>query len=223
MNRSLFASLPALAILAGCTADQPATDASNAQDRAEENAERNPNFEPTVEQADEASAATNRAAAPGLPLARDLTLAQWGKAENRQDCAPLILLSDGGQAATPRVAHFGGGWGVAFDQPSLRSAYGVAGTGSAVADATTEITRIGNLFPYVRPIGGRVGGLPGGSTAAYGVEGAMEYAADNPDGAGAKSLAYVVIPGQRCLYNVWSQRGRSHLESLLDQLALAPR
>lgn len=33
-----------------------------------------------------------------------------------------------------------------------------------------------------------------------------------------RQLAYLRVTGQRCLYNVWSQLGRSHLEALLGEL-----
>jgi len=37
-------------------------------------------------------------------------------------------------------------------------------------------------------------------------------------GTGPNWLAYVRIPGQDCLYNVWSRRGQAHLEELLAEL-----
>ena len=51
--------------------------------------------------------------------------------------------------------------------------------------------------------------LADGSRVGYGPEGG---------GAGPNWLAYVRIPGQDCLYNVWSRRGRAHLEELLAEL-----
>ena len=62
-------------------------------------------------------------------VANQMVNRQWAKAENRAICAPLGVtpaIADGGK---PRAAYFGGGWGVAFDRPGLRSAFGVAGTG----------------------------------------------------------------------------------------------
>jgi hypothetical protein len=47
-----------------------------------------------------------------------------------------------------------------------------------------------------------------GSRVGYGPEG----------GTGPNWLAYVRIPGQDCLYNVWSRQGRAQLEQLLAQL-----
>ena len=46
------------------------------------------------------------------------------------------------------------------------------------------------------------------SRVGYGPEG----------GTGPNWLAYVQIPGQDCLYNVWSRQGRVHLEALLARL-----
>ena len=47
-----------------------------------------------------------------------------------------------------------------------------------------------------------------GSTAGYGPEG----------GTGPNQLAYLRIPGQQCLYNVWSNLGPEHLVQLLERL-----
>ena len=44
------------------------------------------------------------------------------------------------------------------------------------------------------------------------------YPADNPDGRGLNSVAYVRVGGERCTYNLWSRLGRAHLEVLLDSL-----
>jgi hypothetical protein len=52
---------------------------------------------------------------------------------------------------------------------------------------------------------------PSGMRAGYGLEGFTM---------GPDWLAYVLIPGQRCLYNVWSFVGREHLERLLDHLRI---
>lgn len=47
-----------------------------------------------------------------------------------------------------------------------------------------------------------------GSRAGYGPDG----------GTGPNWLAYLRIPGQRCLYNVWSREGKEPLEALLRSL-----
>ena len=123
----------------------------------------------------------------------------WRAAENRQRCAllaPVRLDSAVVAQARPRSATFSGGWGVAYDLPSERSAFGVAGTGASAwsGDVYDE-------WPMKRV-------FADGSRVGYGPEG----------GTGPNWLAYVRIPGQDCLYNVWSRQGRVHLEQLLAEL-----
>lgn len=122
--------------------------------------------------------------------------AEWRKAPNRATCALVAPSSLGeGAGATARAATFSGGWAVAYDRPGLRSAFGVAGTGSRAADPAYDD------WPHRRA-------WADGGTAGYGPEG----------GTGPNQLAYLRIPGQDCLYNVWSRLGRAHLEHLLDHL-----
>jgi hypothetical protein len=123
-------------------------------------------------------------------------LTEWGKAENRSGCAPLAPAALGaGEGATARAASFAGGWGVAYDLPRQRNAFGIAGTGVLAADSSYSD------WPFHLD-------WSDGSTAGYGPEG----------GTGPNQLAYLRIPGQACLYNVWSRLGREHLELLLSQL-----
>lgn len=123
----------------------------------------------------------------------------WRQAENRASCAllaPERLDPALQQAATLRAATFSGGWAVAYDLPNARSAFGVAGTGARAWDAG-----VFDEWPHRRV-------LADGSRVGYG-----------PEGGGTPNwLAYVRIPQQECLYNVWSRRGREHLEELLGQL-----
>lgn len=122
----------------------------------------------------------------------------WEAAENRGSCALIAPDSLGaGAEATPRRATFGGGWGVAYDLPDLRSAFGVAGTGVEPGSDTYD------EWPHERC-------WSDGSVAEYGPEG----------GAGPNQLAYLRIDGQSCLYNVWSRLGLEHLEFLLHRLRL---
>lgn len=121
---------------------------------------------------------------------------QWAKAANRATCAPIAPAALGeAVGAVPRAATFSGGWGVAYDLPGNRSAFGVAGAG-VTAGAPGQAT-----WPHELR-------WADGSTAGYGPEG----------GTGPNQLAYLQIAGQRCLYNVWSRLGREHLEYLLGQL-----
>jgi hypothetical protein len=121
---------------------------------------------------------------------------EWRKAANRATCALIAPASLGaGTGATPRGATFSGGWAVAYDRPGLRSAFGVAGTGSRAADPSYDD------WPHRRT-------WPDGSSTGYGPEG----------GTGPNQLAYLRIQGQDCLYNVWSRLGVAHLEQLLESL-----
>lgn len=121
---------------------------------------------------------------------------QWRQAENRAGCALIAPRALGaGEGATPRAATFSGGWAVAYDQPDLRSAFGVAGAGVA-ADGPSYAD-----WPHARA-------WADGSSASYGPEG----------GTGPNQLAYLRIAGQQCLYNIWSRLGVEHLEFLLEQL-----
>lgn len=150
-----------------------------------------------------------------VPLAEDLVRNEWRTAANKDQCAPLVLTSDGGVPGEARRANFGGGWGVAFDTDSARSAYGVAGPGLTDADkADGQEARLRGQWPYFMALPD----LPAPAFAGYGLEGARAYAADLPEGVGENSLAYVRVAGQDCTYNVWSRLGRAHLEALLNSL-----
>lgn len=121
---------------------------------------------------------------------------EWRGAENRSTCALVAPASLGeGADARPRRASFSGGWAVAYDREGLRSAFGVAGTGSRASDPAYS------GWPHRRE-------WADGSSADYGPEG----------GTGPSELAYLRIQGQDCLYNVWSRLGRAHLEHLLQSL-----
>ena len=164
------------------------------------------------------------AAAPPRLIGQATALREWRVAHNRASCAPLALASNGGVSATARRAYFGAGWGVAFDTRQVRSAYGFAGVGLLDEDSLGHEAKraaLARQWPYTRELGRR-GGLPRGSFAGYGLEGGARYAAANPQGRRQHSLAYLRIPGQACMYNVWSRVSRRHLEQILDSLRLVP-
>ena len=172
-------------------------------------------------------ARTAVAASPSPPaedrrlVGEAVVLAQWREADNREHCVPLAFTGTGGARGAPRPAEFAGGWGVAFDLPELRSAFGVAGPGLVAADDAAEEAqrrRLHEQWPYFRDLAA----LPEPAFAGYGVEGGAAYPAGNPNGRGVNSLAYVRVDGQRCTYNVWSRLGRRHLETLLDGLRPVP-
>jgi hypothetical protein len=124
-------------------------------------------------------------------------ITEWRKAENRDKCALLVIdgLSNSSEAWSRR-ANFGGGWAVAYDSAKERSEFGIAGSGADV-DSPNPVYR----FPLTRR-------WADGSVANYGLQG----------GVGPDYVAYLQVAGQKCLYNVWSKRGRAHLESLIDRL-----
>lgn len=146
-----------------------------------------------------------------------LIRSEWARAANRDRCGPLGFARNVEGAA--RRANFSGGWAVAWDRAGLRSAFGIAGTGSVpedAADAPANRARLAGQWPHFRELPA----LPQPAFAGYGVEGAEAYPADNLGGKGLNSLAYVRLGGQSCHYNVWSRLGRAHLEQLLDSLRL---
>lgn len=151
------------------------------------------------------------------PLAAALVRAEWARSNDREHCGPLAFTTDGGAPATARRAEFSGGWGVAFDTPQVRSAYGLAGPGVIDGDEAppaAQAERLGRQWPHFTTLAG----LPAPAFAGYGVEGAQDFPAGNPDGRGLNAVAYVRVGGERCTYNVWSRLGRAHLEVLLDSL-----
>ena len=75
---------------------------------------------------------------------------------------------------------------------------GIAGAGVEGSPENLE------KWPYHKQI-------PGGIRAGYGLEGVTM---------GPGWLAYVLVPGQGCLYNVWSHVSREQLEEILDGLRL---
>lgn len=167
-----------------------------------------------------APTASARVARPQI-VSQDLIYREWSKSAVRWQCAPLAFTVRGKLQAKARRADFSDGWSVAYDLPGKRSAFGLAGTGIADADrvpAAERARRLAAQWPYTR----RLPRLSQIGIAGYGIEGAQPYSAENPDGTGEDSLAYVYVGGQACLYNVWSKLGRRHLEQLLDGLVILP-
>ncbi|WP_374414577.1 hypothetical protein [Novosphingobium colocasiae] len=213
--RTLTLLLAPAALLTGCTPEPDAPEASQTSVAEDMASPVDPSQSATELPADHL--APDDPPVVHRPLAADLVRREWARAANRKVCAPLLFNSDAGAPASPRAAHFAGGWAVAFDLPGTRSAYGIAGTGSLDEDevppAQSE-ARLREQWPHFT----RLPDLPQPAYAGYGLEGARPFAATNPDGRGENALAYVRVGGQRCLYNVWSRLGRAHLEALLDSL-----
>jgi hypothetical protein len=139
----------------------------------------------------------------------------WAKAENRIWCSALYPQDPG--ALNPngisRSADFSGGWAVAWDLPNGpgreatdgycancgRGAYGVAGVD--FSGSFDDLNIWSDQLEW-----------EDGSRAGYGLE-----SLESP-GSGAPWLAYLVVDGQGCMYNVWSFLGEEHLLTLLDSL-----
>lgn len=182
---------------------------------------------PRVAANDAAQAPPNRATPPDAAIAvvpwlgEKIARAEWSGAANRDTCAPLALKSDAKAGGKARAASFSGGWAVAFDQPDRRSAYGFAGVGALPEDKldfAVLVDRLAKQWPYVRRWDAG-DNLPSGSATGYGLEGFQDYPAGS-SGFGRQSVAYLRIPGQSCLYNIWSRLGRDHLELMLGELVL---
>lgn len=125
---------------------------------------------------------------------------EWSKSPTKTTC-PILALPKNSNAQisghSARRANFSGGWGVAYDLPNDRSAYGVANVGVLKSGE-----QVFDNWPYNVS-------YQDGSRVGYGHEGG------DPS---AKWLAYLVIPQNRCFYNVWSSQGQSHLEQMISEL-----
>lgn len=199
MRASLVGIVAGCAIILGCGPSQPAP------------AEQTDSVSPAP-----ATPAPVPPATPGLPAAPGAPSAPWSSAKlsrtevprvyldvwraaaNRSRCALLApsTLPAGVDAAVARSASFSGGWAVAYDLPQERSAFGVAGSGS-----DPRSPGLYDRWPHKIT-------WADGSSVGYGPEA----------GSGPNWLAYLIIPEQKCLYNVWSRRGQAHLEQLLATL-----
>jgi len=136
---------------------------------------------------------------PTQPLAAGsvprVLINEWRKAENRASCAPVWIDDAAVGDKQIRARYFGGGWGVTVRNPRR---WGVAGAGVVAGPQDLEKWK----FHRENAAGVRAG---------YGLEGFDM---------GPDWLAYVLVPGQSCLYNVWSSVGKEHLEHLIDHLRL---
>lgn len=124
---------------------------------------------------------------------------EWRKSGNRDHCA-LLALSDAEKEPRikPRRANFIGGWAIVYDTPTVRGAFGIAGTGLDLKKPE-EVLRFPNIIKW-----------SDGSIASYGLEG----------GYGPDYVAYLSVAVQTCMYNIWSSRGKEHIEHLISSLRL---
>lgn len=108
---------------------------------------------------------------------------EWAKSETKERCPILALQSNAPAHLTGhqvRRANFSGGWGVAYDLPDWRSAYGVANAG------VTEPLGPRSMWPdYHR--------YADGTELSYGREGG------DPEG---NWLAYLILGDSQCFYNI---------------------
>lgn len=124
---------------------------------------------------------------------------EWIKAESQSLC-PILALPKSASSHllghSVRRANFSGGWGVAYDLPAMRSAYGVANAG------TVDPNDLSFSWPYNVS-------YQDGSIVGYG------HAGGDP---AAQWLAYIVIAQNNCFYNVWSTQDKNHLEQMISDL-----
>jgi hypothetical protein len=150
----------------------------------------------------------------------DVLTAAWERAGNQRWCSALAPAATDlkrlAEGATVREAEFTGGWGIAWDRNEGagqntdgsdcldcgRSAFGVAGTGSLHRPGTGE-----NRHAAVTWSDGSFATIGGG-----GDEEGATYT--------SKRVARVVVDGQGCRYEVWSNLGEGHLFELIDSLRL---
>ena len=140
--------------------------------------------------------------------ATDAVYAQeWAKSETKAACPILALPKNASShlaGHSARRANFSGGWGVAYDVPKQRSAYGVALSG--ISDPIGQASIWQDYQQY-----------NDGTELTYGREGG------DPNG---QWLAYLTLgkqyspTSQHCFYNIWSQQSKGHLEQMLSELRL---
>ncbi|MBK8170514.1 MAG: hypothetical protein IPK60_09230 [Sandaracinaceae bacterium] len=134
----------------------------------------------------------------------------WRHADNRSWCAPIAPSSDTAlMGAHARRSSFEGGWAVEFDKQGLagigrdgntcatcgRGAFGIAGT-SMNRDSIDEES----------------------VAAAWNDGSRAEYQSTDEDPTKAGAVATIVVPGQDCVYQVWSFVGQEHLNELVASL-----
>lgn len=142
--------------------------------------------------------------------ARDVAVAIWGEAANREQARLVIpadtLLPEGGQ---PRPANFGeGGWAVAWDSPGLP---GVATDGTPCDDCGRGVMGIAAVDLIPNPSFIRSSPV----VLEWSDGGLMGYGGPP---SGSQWIANFIVPGQRSTYQLWSYIGDDHLDYLITQL-----
>ncbi len=139
---------------------------------------------------------------------------QWFGSANRRWCAGLVPAGlETTRRATVRAAEYPTGWAIAYDLPTGpgqepdgsdcadcgRSAFGVVGTGRTHA---------------ADPVAGDANSLLWSDGSRAGWDDAP--VADSA----TKRVAEVVVAGQGCVYEVWSNLGEAHLVTVVEGLRL---
>lgn len=155
-------------------------------------------------------------AGPHLPAsdAPRTLLSAWESAENRDSCAPIASSTLGvASGARARTSELSGGWLVELDRPGLpgidrqgrecdtcgRSVVGIAGTSVSPEALLGEDTD--TLAP----------------TYSDGSHAVTEFT--DADGERVASITFTV-PGQSCVYEVWSLLGPEHLQEVVAGLRI---
>ena len=124
-----------------------------------------------------------------------------------------------GGGATPRRAEFGEDqWAVAWDRPGLP---GVTGDGSPCAKCGRGVFGLAGLAVPGDPADDA--DRPGQRAFADGGSVAYGPAGPEPNDGEGEPLQYMGnlrLPGNQCVYQVWSYLGREHLEQLIASFRL---
>lgn len=145
------------------------------------------------------------------PAAPRQLLQAWHRAENHGWCAPLAPTTLGaGEGARARSGSYASGWSLEFDHRGSagmtargelcetcgRGSFGVAGTAMSVEEAQDLI----------------------GATATVMADGGRIDVQESSDDSSV--VATIIVPGQDCVYQVWSFLGRAHLDALVSSLRI---
>lgn len=130
--------------------------------------------------------------------APEALLRSWASAENRGWCAPLASVSTEGVA---RAVDLDGGFGVVFDVPGQP---GVGDDGEVCNDCGTGTFGVAGTMMTPAELG-EDSLAPSYADGSY-----AEVAAE-----GGVASATFTVPGEGCVYQVWSFLGEEHLRALL--------
>lgn len=157
-----------------------------------------------------------------------LILQSWAGAENKGHCAPIgSLVPDTGltpQLVKPSVPSTQVGWAILFMRGPDDIGYSIEGMSRFRLDGNdahgpNEAARRAAMreeFPGFQDLPN----LGPGAYAGYMALGEDLHTANNPDGIGMATKAFVRIPGQTCTYSISDRISRVHLETTLSNLRM---